>query len=144
MDFRNICTANSPSRSITASILEIHTSSEKECAFAHSRAERGRLRHVSASRECASLARQCLFGVIGNSKEFPITPKKRRSFHFTDASLFYLIIHSSKSNLPHNPEFQPHHKKTSESLHNSCLRAPSPVRRSGSCRLRDRSRRPRW
>ena len=30
---------------------------EKECALAHSRAERGRLRHVSASRECASLAR---------------------------------------------------------------------------------------
>ena len=30
---------------------------KKECALAHSRAERGRLRHVSASRECASLAR---------------------------------------------------------------------------------------
>ena len=28
--------------------------SKKECALAHSRAERGRLRHVSASRECAS------------------------------------------------------------------------------------------
>ena len=27
---------------------------KKECALAHSRAERGRLRHVSASRECAS------------------------------------------------------------------------------------------
>ena len=27
---------------------------EKECALAHSRAERGRLRHVSSSRECAS------------------------------------------------------------------------------------------
>ena len=27
---------------------------EKECALAHSRAERGRLRHVSASRECVS------------------------------------------------------------------------------------------
>ena len=26
---------------------------KKECALAHSRAERGRLRHVSASRECA-------------------------------------------------------------------------------------------
>jgi len=28
---------------------------KKECALAHSRAERGRLRHISASRECASL-----------------------------------------------------------------------------------------
>ena len=28
--------------------------SKKECALAHSRAERGRLRHVPASRECAS------------------------------------------------------------------------------------------
>ena len=29
---------------------------EKECALAHSRAERGRLRQTSSSRECASLA----------------------------------------------------------------------------------------
>ena len=29
----------------------------KKCTLAHSHAERGRLRHVSASRECASLAR---------------------------------------------------------------------------------------
>ena len=27
---------------------------EKECVLAHSRAERGRLRHISSSRECAS------------------------------------------------------------------------------------------
>ena len=35
----------------------LHILLKKECALAHSRAERGRLRHVSSSRECASLAR---------------------------------------------------------------------------------------
>ena len=30
---------------------------KKECALAHSRASRGRLRQSTASRECASLAR---------------------------------------------------------------------------------------
>ena len=47
---------------------------EKECALAHSRAERGRLRHASVSRECASLA-EPFFCVIGIPTEFPITQK---------------------------------------------------------------------
>ena len=43
-------------------ILSLYKHSyKKECALAHSRAERGRLRQSTSSRECASLARQCLF-----------------------------------------------------------------------------------
>ena len=33
---------------------------KKECALAHSRASRGRLRQSTSSRECASLAHECL------------------------------------------------------------------------------------
>ena len=43
---------------------------EKECALAHSRAERGRLQHISSSRECAS--RGALFCFIGNATQSPI------------------------------------------------------------------------
>ena len=38
-----------------------HFHTKKECASAHSRAERGRLRHSSSSCECASPARSSLF-----------------------------------------------------------------------------------
>jgi len=38
-----------------------HFHTKKECASAHSRAERGRLRHSSSSCKCASPARSSLF-----------------------------------------------------------------------------------
>ena len=43
---------------------------KKECALAHSRAERGRLRHISSSRERAST--RSAFCFIGNATQFPI------------------------------------------------------------------------
>ena len=46
---------------------------EKECALAHSRAERGRLRHISSSRECASRG-----AFLCHRAKFPMTQKKER------------------------------------------------------------------
>ena len=44
---------------------------KKECALAHSRAERGRLRHISSSRECASCG-----AFLCHRTKFPMTPEK--------------------------------------------------------------------
>ncbi len=46
---------------LTVRTTDILRHVKKECALAHSRASRGRLRQSTSSRECASLARQCLF-----------------------------------------------------------------------------------
>ena len=48
---------------------------KKECALAHSRAERGRLRHVSSSRECASRG-----AFLCHRAKFPMTQKKNGQF----------------------------------------------------------------
>ena len=48
---------------------------EKECALAHSRAERGRLRHISSSRECASRG-----AFLCHREKFPMAQKKNGQF----------------------------------------------------------------
>ena len=45
---------------------------EKECGLAHSRAERGRLRHISSSRECTSRG-----AFLCHRTKFPMTLEKR-------------------------------------------------------------------
>ena len=44
---------------------------KKECALAHSRAERGRLRHISSLRECASRG-----AFLCHRTKFPMTQKR--------------------------------------------------------------------
>ena len=55
-----------------------HFHTKKECALAHSRAERGRLRHSSSSCECASPARSA-FCFIGSSFGISYEIKKPRN-----------------------------------------------------------------
>ena len=66
---------------------------KKECALAHSRAERGRLRQTSSSRECASLAgraflctREFQRNFLVHKKDCPLRPVDRKS------SLFDIIM----------------------------------------------------
>ena len=59
--------------------LHDFTENKKECASAHSRAERGRLRHSSSSCECASPARSAFY-FIGSS--FGISYEIKKAEHF--------------------------------------------------------------
>ena len=70
-------------------------SNKKECASAHSRAERGRLRHSSSSCECASPARSAFY-FIGNSFGISYETKKNYPHHVKDNSfLFYIMLLTS-------------------------------------------------
>ena len=54
---------------------------KKECALAHSRAERGRLRHISSSRECASTRSSLLLYRKCDAISYKVTKSNTNKTH---------------------------------------------------------------
>ena len=60
---------------------------KKECALAHSRAERGRLRHISSLRECASRG-----AFLCHRTKFPMAQKSIGHILMSDRCFLYSML----------------------------------------------------